>query len=73
MPVLSPSQTNLLRQTLHGVRQAPPPDAQRWCLADLPLGWLLPDHDAALARELADTVLSDGQRIWQAAAERLHA
>lgn len=87
MPILSPSQTSLLRQTLQGARQAPPPDAQRWCLGDLPLGWLTPDHDAALARELADTVLSGAQRIWQAAhwpvaqrsqalqaaAERLHA
>ena len=67
MPALSPSQKALLRQTLQGACQAPPPDARRWCLAGLPLGWLKPDHDAALARELADTVLSGGQRIWQAA------
>ena len=87
MPVLSPSQTTLLRQTLQVARQALPPDARRWFLGDLPLGWLAPGHDAALARELADTVLSGAQRIWQAAhwpvvqrsqalqaaAERLHA
>ncbi len=87
MAILSPSQTALLRHTLQGARHTPPPDARRWCLGDLPLGWLAPDHDAALARELADTVLRGGQRIWQAAhgtvaqrsqalqvaAERLHA
>jgi len=67
MPVLNQSQTTLLRQTLQGARRAPPPEMRRWCLGDLPLGWLTPDHDAALARELADTVLSAGQRIWQAA------
>jgi len=87
MSLLSPSQTSLLLQTLQGACQGPPPDVRRWCLGEMPLGWLTPDHDAALARELADTVLSDGQRIWQAAhwlvaqrsqalqaaAERLHA
>lgn len=67
MSLLSNTQTALLRQTLQGARPPPPPDARRWCLGEMPLGWLKPDHDAALAHELTDTVLSDGQRIWQAA------
>lgn len=87
MPVLCPSQTSLLHLTLQGARQVPTPEATRWFLGDLPLGWLAAGHDAALALELADTVLIGGQRIWeaadwpvaqrsqalQAAAERLHA
>jgi hypothetical protein len=36
-------------------------------LGNLPLGWLAAGHDEALARELMGTVLSDAQRIWQAA------
>jgi len=67
MPLLSPSQTALLRQTLQGARLAPPPDARRWCLGDLPLGWLAAGHDDALAQALEGTVLSGAQRIWQAA------
>ena len=87
MPVLSPIQTALLRQTLQGARRPLPPDVRRWCLGDLPLGWLAAGHEEALACELPDTVLSGAQRIWQAAqwtaaqrsralqasAERLHA
>ncbi len=67
MSLLSNTQNALLRQTLQGARRSPPPDARRWCLGEMPLGWLKPDHDAALAHELTDTVLSGGQRIWQAA------
>ncbi len=87
MYLLSHSQKAHLRQTLQSARHTPPPDARRWCLGNLPLGWLAAGHDEALARELMGTVLSGAQRIWQAAhwpvaqrsqalqaaAERLHA
>ncbi|NBY25910.1 MAG: hypothetical protein EBQ71_00740, partial [Betaproteobacteria bacterium] len=49
------------------MRAAPPPDARRWFLGELPLGWLAAGHDEALACELPDTVRSGVQRIWQAA------
>ena len=87
MPALSPSQIALLRHTLQGARHRPPPDARRWCLGDLPLGWLAAGHDDALMHALEGTVLVGGQRNWQAthwqvaqrsqalqaAAQRLHA
>lgn len=67
MPALSPSQKALLRQTLQGARQAPPPGARSWCLGEMPLGWLAAGHDDALAQALEGTALRGGQRIWQAA------
>ena len=85
-PSLSPSYTAVLRQVLQSALHSVPPQARRWALDDVHLGWLPPANDAALAAVLPATRWDGHQRIWpagtwtpaqrsealQTAAEQLH-
>jgi len=84
---LSPEHAALLAQLLAQARHRDPEPARRFCMGDLPIGWLSAAHDAAVVFELHETYLDGDRRIWrctgnsvlarsqaiQAAAERLRA
>jgi isopentenyldiphosphate isomerase len=84
---LSPEHAVLLAQLLAQARHRDPEPARRFCMGDLPIGWLSAAHDAAVVLELPETYLDGDRRIWrcagtsvlarsqalQAAAERLRA
>ena len=84
---LSPEHAALLAQLLAQARHRDPEPARRFCMGDLPIGWLSAAHDAAVVLELPETYLDGDRRIWrctsnsvlarsqaiQAAAERLRA